>query len=58
MDSKMIIKDPVKFKHDLYQKSWEKSGAKNIDEYVKYVSENVKKSPLWSCKKIRPHKNT
>jgi len=46
--SKEEIKDCVQFKNDLYEKSWKKSGAKNIDEYVKYVSEHVKNSPLWT----------
>ena len=41
------IEDCVKFKYELYEKSWAKSGAKNIDEYVKYVSENIKNSTLW-----------
>ena len=42
-----IIEDCVKFKHELAKKSWEKSGAKNLKEYVQYVNENAKKSPLW-----------
>ena len=42
-----VIQDCVRFKHDLAKKSWEKSGAKTLDEYAKYVNENAKKSPLW-----------
>ena len=42
-----IIKDCVQFKHDLYKKSWEKSGAKTLDEYVEYVKTTAIKSPLW-----------
>ena len=46
-DKDFVIKDCVKFKHDLHKKSWEKSGAKTIEEYVEYVKTTVKKSPLW-----------
>jgi len=42
-----VIQDCVKRKHDLAKKSWDKSGGKTLNEYVKYVNENVKKSPLW-----------
>ena len=46
-NEKYVIEDCVKFKHDLYRISWEKSGAKTIDEYVKYVSEKAKKASWW-----------
>jgi len=46
MDKERIA-DCVKFKHDLYENAWKKSGAKTFDEYVKYVNERAKQSPLW-----------
>ena len=49
-DEKFVIKDCVQFKYDLYKKSYEKSGAKSIEEYVKYVNEEGKKSPFWKEK--------
>ena len=39
--------DCVKFKDELFANSWEKSGAKNIDEYVAYVNKRYKLSPLY-----------
>ena len=38
--------DCVAFKEELHKKILEKSGAKNLKEYVKYVNEVAKKSPL------------
>jgi len=55
-DKDFVIKDCVKFKHDLYKKSWEKSGAKTLDEYVEYVRNTAIKSSLW--KNPSPKKTT
>ena len=48
--------DCVEFKRDVHKKNWEKSGAKNLREYAKYVNEEAKKSPLWNndVKKKQP----
>jgi len=47
--------DCIEFKRETHKKNWEKSGAKNLREYVKYVNENVTKSPLW--KVVEKRKN-
>jgi hypothetical protein len=46
-EDKFVIEDCVKFKQDLAEKSWKRSGAKTLEEYVKYVNERAKQSPLW-----------
>jgi len=48
--------DCVEFKREVHKKNWEKSGAKNLREYAKYVNEEAKKSPLWNndIKKKQP----
>jgi hypothetical protein len=38
--------DCVLFKEELHKKLLKKSGAKNIQEYIKYVNEAAKKSSL------------
>ena len=38
--------DCVAFKEELHKKLMEKSGVKNLNEYVKYVNEVAKKSQL------------
>ena len=38
--------DSVVFKEELHKKLMEKSGAKNLKEYIKYVNEAAKKSSL------------
>ena len=42
--------DCVKFKRELHKNSLRKSGAKNLHEYVEYVNEMAKKSPLYKTK--------
>ena len=42
--------DCIKFKIELHQKLLEKSKAKNISEYAKYVNEVAKKSSLHKIK--------
>ena len=38
--------DCVKFKDELFAKSWKKSGAKSFREYVEYVNMRAEKSVL------------
>jgi len=38
--------DCVKFKRQLQDNAWKNSGAKNIDEYVRYSNKMASKSPL------------
>ncbi|MCL2065800.1 MAG: hypothetical protein FWG98_15715 [Candidatus Cloacimonetes bacterium] len=45
--AEQIIKDCVKFKHDLQDKLQKDSGTKDIREYVKYVRELAQKSSLY-----------
>jgi hypothetical protein len=44
--------DCIKFKHELQEKLLKKSGAKNLQEYVKYVNEIAKNSPLHKVKEL------
>ena len=44
--------DCVKFKKELQEKLLKKSGAKNLDEYVKYVNKVAKESSLHKVKEI------
>ena len=38
--------DCVKFKHELQKNSIKNSGAKNLQDYVKYINETALKSSL------------
>ena len=39
-----VIEDCVKFKHDLHEKAYKESGAKNFNEYIEYVNKSFVKS--------------
>ena len=41
--------DCVKFKDELFIKSWKKSGAKSFRDYVEYVNMRAKKSTLFKA---------
>jgi hypothetical protein len=43
-----VVEDCVKFKHELHEKSFKASGAKNLNEYIDYVNKAFVKS-TW-CK--------
>jgi hypothetical protein len=45
MQNATKIIDCVEFKNDLHKKLYIKSGAKNFDEYIKYINLN------YSCEK-------
>jgi hypothetical protein len=45
MNDQKIV-DCVKWKHDLYEKAYKTSGARNFAEYIDFVNAAVKKSPL------------
>ena len=38
--------DCVKFKHELFQKNYKKSGAKNMYEYIEYANADAKRIRL------------
>jgi hypothetical protein len=38
MENKTLIKDCVEFKKELHEKLYTKSGAKDFNEYIKYVN--------------------
>jgi hypothetical protein len=44
--------DCIKFKHELQEKLLKKSGAKNLQEYVKYVNKIAESSPLHREKEL------
>ena len=41
------IIDCVQFKRKLQENIWEKSGAKNFDEYIAYVEKSARESKYW-----------
>jgi hypothetical protein len=38
MENMTTITDCVEFKNELHKKLYEKSGAKNFNEYIKYIN--------------------
>jgi hypothetical protein len=40
MENKIIINDCVEFKNELHKKLFIKSGAKDFNEYIKFVNSN------------------
>ena len=45
--------DCVKFKDELFAKSWKKSGAMNFRDYVEYVNKRAEKSVLFKTMDIK-----
>ena len=48
-----VIEDCVKFKHDLHEKAYKKSGAKNFNEYIEYVNKSFMKSNWYKHKEVK-----
>lgn len=44
--------DCVKMKHDIQEKLYKESHAKNLSEYVAYIQSEAKTSPLYSKIKL------
>jgi hypothetical protein len=49
----LIIEDCVKFKHELHEKAYKASGAKNLAEYIEYVNKEFVKSDWYKNKEIQ-----
>jgi hypothetical protein len=51
MESMTKINDCVEFKNELHKKLYAKSGAKNFNEYIKYIN------AIYSVNKTNPEEN-
>jgi hypothetical protein len=48
-----IVEDCVKFKHELHEKTFKASGAKNLNEYIEYVNKAFVKSNWCTNKELQ-----
>jgi len=50
MENITTIADCVEFKNELHKKLYEKSGAKNFNEYIKYINSTYSDNKSHSAK--------